>query len=425
MVKKAAHATPNRLLRVARKERGWTQQQVADRIGAPLSLNISRWENGTAFPSAYYLEKLCHLFGKSIRELGLSQLEGETQGEQAPPQAASFEQTLSWAVPQAEQEETMPDDPLTSTSTYGAQEAYRADLMTFRDDALPLSLTSLIGREQDVASVCALLRRPEVRLVTLTGAGGIGKTRLALRVADELRVDFADGVVFVSLATLHDPALVVPTIVQSLGLKETEQWSPLDLLQMALREKQLLLLLDNFERLVQAAPQLVDLLTRCPQLTLLVTSRAVLQVQGEYEFGVSPLALPTREQIHAYETLTQYSAVALFLQRAQTIKADFQLTAANAPTIAEICLRLDGLPLALELAAARIRLLSPQELRAPGEPIGSLDGWSAECARAAANPAQYPSLELPAALCLGTAPLPPPLRFRWRMYPGSRRGGLC
>jgi predicted ATPase/transcriptional regulator with XRE-family HTH domain len=362
MVKKAAQATPNRLIRAARKERGWTQQQVADLIGAPLSLNISRWESGTAFPSAYYLEKLCQLFGKSIRELGLSQLEDETKGEQAPPQATSFEQTPSWAVPQAEQEETMLDDSLTSTSTYGDQEAYRADLMTFRDDTLPLSLTSLIGREQDVVSVCSLLRRSEVRLVTLTGVGGIGKTRLALRVADELRDDFADGVVFVSLAALRDPTLVVPTIVQSLGLKETEQWSSLDLLQMALREKQQLLLLDNFERLVQAAPQLVDLLTRCPQLQLLVTSRAILQVQGEYEFQVSPLALPKREQKLEHETLAQYSAVVLFIQRAQTIKADFQLTAANAPAIAEICLRLDGIPLALELAAARIKLLSPQEL---------------------------------------------------------------
>ncbi len=363
MVKKAAQATPNHLLRAARKERGWTQQQVADRIGAPLSLNVSRWENGTAFPSAYYIEWLCQLFGKSVRELGLSQLESEMQGEPTP-QRVSVEQTPSSSAQETWQEEMTTHSLLAPTSEHPAQNGHKADLLTFRDDTFPLPLTSLIGREQEVASVCSLLRQPEVRLVTLTGAGGVGKTRLALRVAAEMRADFADGVKFVSLAALHDPALVVPTIVHSLGLKETQHWSPLNLLQMSLLEKQLLLLLDNFERLVQAAPQMVDLLTRCPQLQLLVTSRAVLHVQGEYEFQVPPLALPKREQVLDYETLTQYSAVALFLQRAQTIKADFQLTTANAPAIAEICLRLDGLPLALELAAARSKLLSPRELLA-------------------------------------------------------------
>jgi predicted ATPase/transcriptional regulator with XRE-family HTH domain len=360
MVKKAAHATHNRLLRVARKERGWTQQQVADRIGAPLSLNISRWENGTAFPSAYYIERLCQLFGKSIRELGLSQLDGETQGERTP-QPASVKQMPSSAVYETRQE-VMAEQSFNASTSEHSEGVYRADLLAFRDDTLPLPLTSLVGRDEDVAAVSALLRRPEVRLVTLTGAGGIGKTRLALRVAAELGTDFLNGVVFVSLAALQDSALVIPTIIQSLGLNESEHWSPFDSLQIALRDKQQLLLLDNFERLVQGAPQLVDLLARCPQLKLLVTSRAVLQVQGEYEFQVSPLALPNREQILAHEMLAEYAAVALFLQRAQAINADFQLTDTNAAAVASICFRLDGLPLALELAAARIKLLSPQEL---------------------------------------------------------------
>lgn len=322
MVKKAAYATPNRLLREARMERGWTQQQVADRIGAPLSLNVSRWENGTAFPSAYYIERLCQLFGKSVRELGLSQLEDETQG------------------------------------------AYRADLLTFRDDTLPLPLTPLVGREEEVASVCALLRRPEVRLVTLTGTGGIGKTRLALRVATELRGDFADGDCFVSLAALEDPALVVSTIAQALGLKESEHRTPFDQVQAALRDKRLLLLLDNFERLLPAAPQLTALLTGCPQLKMLVTSRAVLHLQGEYEFPVSPLALPELDPLPALETLAASPAVALFVQRAQAVRPTFHLTEANARAVAEICVRLDGLPLTLELAAARSKLLTPQELLA-------------------------------------------------------------
>jgi predicted ATPase/transcriptional regulator with XRE-family HTH domain len=363
MVKKAAQATPNRLLRTARKERGWTQQQVADRIGAPLSLNVSRWENGMAFPSAYYIERLCQLFGKSVRELGLSQLEEETQ--RAPsPQPVAVVQTPSSAMQESWQEEMAQQSFFASTSVHPAQSTYRADLLAYQDDILPLPLTTLVGREEDVASVCTILRRPEVRLVTLSGTGGIGKTRLALRVASELREDFADGLWFVSLAALDDPALVVSTIAQTLGLKETEQWPLLDLVQSALRDKRLLLLLDNFERLLPAAPLLTVLLAGCPQLNILVTSRAVLHVQGEYEFPVSPLALPDLEPLPALEALASFPAVALFLQRAQAVRPTFQLTEANARAIAEICVRLDGLPLAMELAAARSKLLSPQELLA-------------------------------------------------------------
>jgi predicted ATPase/transcriptional regulator with XRE-family HTH domain len=363
MVKKAAQATPNRLLRAARKERGWTQQQVADRIGAPLSLNISRWENGMAFPSAYYIERLCQLFGKSVRELGLSQLEGEMQSEQTPPLAAR-EQTSSSPVQGSWQQETTTHSSPASMSAHPTQGAYRADLLAVRDDTLPRPLTSLVGREEEVTALCALLLRPGVRLVTLTGAGGIGKTRLALRVATELRGEFADGVCFVPLAALDDPALVVSTIAHSLGLKETEQRSLLDGVRGALREKRLLLLLDNFERLLPAALQVADLLGRCQHLKILVTSRAVLHVQGENKFPVSPLALPNLQQLPAHAALAESAAVALFVQRAQAVSPEFHLTAANARDVAEICVRLDGLPLALELAAARSKLLSPQELLA-------------------------------------------------------------
>lgn len=373
MVKKAAQATPNRLLKAARKERGWTQQEVADRIGAPLALSVSRWESGTTFPSAYYIERLCHLFGKSPRELGLSQLEGEA-AETRPSGLASGAPDVS-PPPAARQEETtLPDIPL-SASASAVQGQYGASLLTFRDDSLPLPLTPLIGREEEVTAVCALLRRPEVRLVTLTGTGGIGKTRLALRVATDVRSDFADGVFFVSLASLSDPALVVPVIAQALGFKDTEQRPLLERMQAALREKRLLLLLDNFERLTPAAPRLLELLACCAQLKLLVTSRAVLHVQGEYEFPLSPLALPSREPFPAPEALAQYPAVALFLQRAQAVRSDFRLTPLNAAAIAEICVRLDGLPLALELAAARMKLFSAQELLAQLEhPLAVLTG---------------------------------------------------
>jgi predicted ATPase/DNA-binding CsgD family transcriptional regulator len=231
-------------------------------------------------------------------------------------------------------------------------------------DNLPAQLTPLIGREHEVAEACILLRSPDVRLVTLTGTGGVGKTRLALQVAAGLLDDFPDGVSFVPLAPISDPDLVVPTIAQALDVKESGTRSMLDLLKAFLKDKHLLLVLDNFEQILPAAPHLTDLLTSCPELKLLVTSRAVLHVQGEHEFSVPPLALPDLKQLPPIGALSHYAAVALFLQRARVVKPTFEVTPANARLIAEICAHLDGLPLALELAAARIKLLTPQALLA-------------------------------------------------------------
>jgi predicted ATPase len=227
---------------------------------------------------------------------------------------------------------------------------------------LPAQLTPLIGREQEVTTACTLLRRPNVRLVTLTGTGGVGKTRLALQVAADLIDDFTDGFSFILLALISDPGLVIPTIAQTFDLKESGAQPLLDLLKAFLQDKHLLLVLDNFEQVLMAAPQLAELLKVCSHLKLLVTSRVALHLYGEHEFLVSPLALPDLEQLPEPEALVQYAAVTLFLQRAQAVKPAFQLTAINARAIAEICVRLDGLPLAIELAAARIKLFSPQAL---------------------------------------------------------------
>jgi predicted ATPase/DNA-binding CsgD family transcriptional regulator len=227
---------------------------------------------------------------------------------------------------------------------------------------VPVQLTPLIGREQEIQALCAILRQPERRLVTLIGPGGVGKTRLSLQAADHLLADFDDGVYFIPLASIRASDLVITAISRVLEIKETGEQALFARLEATLQDKQMLLVLDNFEQVLPAAPLLSTLLAACPRLTILVTSRAVLRIRGEYEFSVPSLQLPDLAHLPVSETLSHYASVALFQERAQAVKADFRVTPANARAIAEICVRLDGLPLALELAAARIKLLSPQAL---------------------------------------------------------------
>jgi predicted ATPase/class 3 adenylate cyclase len=229
---------------------------------------------------------------------------------------------------------------------------------------LPVQPTPILGREAQVGALAALLRGEEGRLVTLIGPGGIGKTRLAVQVAAELVDTFADGVWFVRLARLVDPGLVLPTIAQTLGLKERGSEPLAETLHAYVSEKRLLLVLDNFEQVVRAAPEVATLLEASPGLHVLVTSRVPLHLRGERESPLVPLPLPDHANLPPPEALSQYAAVALFIERAQAAWPDFAVTAANAPVIAEICARLDGLPLALELAAARVKVLPPEALLA-------------------------------------------------------------
>ena len=325
----------------ARKERagnkrgGWYWKAYRRRGGKLLSAYIGKLESLT-------IERLHSVAAQLNRENGLMSSQviyANTPGGFSLP-------ALSTAAPARE-----PQGERTSR------------LLKVRFFNLPSQLTSLVGREQDTAGVCALLRRSEVRLLTLPGPGGVGKTRLALAAAVELYNEFADGVLFVSLAPVRDPHLVISAIADLLGLHH----GTLKDVQHFLRSRHLLLVVDNFEQVASAAPLIEEVLLACPQVKALITSRAVLHLQGEHEFPVLPLSLPdlhTLSQVPAEDISDRYAAIALFMQRAQALLPQFQLTSENVRTIAEICIRLDGLPLAIELAAARIKLLPPQALLA-------------------------------------------------------------
>src|ERR1700674_512237 len=233
-----------------------------------------------------------------------------------------------------------------------------------RPNNLPAQTTPFIGREKEIRAIKEQLSNANVRLLTLSGVGGAGKTRLALQAAADMVDDFEHGVFCVPLAALSDPALVLQTIAQAFDVREAAGRKLKEQLKDHLREKQMLLVLDNFEQVIDAAPLISDLLAAAPRLKVLVTSREVLRLSGETDYPVPPLALPDLKRLPPLERLAQYEAVALFIERAVAVKPRFGITNENASAVAEICHRLDGLPLAIELAAARTRVLAPQRILA-------------------------------------------------------------
>ena len=225
---------------------------------------------------------------------------------------------------------------------------------------LPTQLTTFIGREKEIRQGLALLDGS--RLLTLTGPGGTGKTRLSLQLAAEAAAGFPDGAFWVQLAPISDPELVPSTIAHALGVQVSGSELPLDRVTEHVRAKKLLLVLDNFEQILPAATTVSSLLADSPQLKVLTSSRAPLRITGEQEFPIPPLELPDPERLPSLEVLAQSDAVRLFIERARAVRPDFMVTAENASAVAEICFRLDGLPLALELAAARVKMLNPQAM---------------------------------------------------------------
>jgi predicted ATPase/transcriptional regulator with XRE-family HTH domain len=335
------------LLRQLRKAAGLTQAELAERAGLSVR-GINDLERGARRTPR---RDTLALLSEALGLVGEERMAFVASARRRPSPSAGGATHVNVSVNVARQAVRADDSPRQAAATN------RHNLHN-----LPVQPTPILGREREIDEVGRLLRRDDVRLVTLTGPGGIGKTRLSLEVATQALEEFRDGVWFVRLSRLTDADLVVPAIARTLNLRDGGGMPVADALQAYLHAKQSLLVLDNFEHLASAASSVGELLRMCPDAKALVTSRAALRLQGEHEYAVRPLDLPDPQRPALSGRLSQYAAVMLFIARAQAARADFQVTSAITSAVAEICARLDGLPLAIELAAARVKLLPPPVL---------------------------------------------------------------
>jgi len=328
------------LLRYLRERAELSQRELALQVGYHYSY-MSRIEKNERMPDS------ATLMARFVPALGLDDEPQWT--ERLLKLAASEEKTIS---PRRGGQSPASHAPMVASS-----------LPTFDSplNPLPLSLTPLLGREDEVQAIIRIASRVDVRLVTLVGAPGVGKTRLAIHTANELAGLFAHGAAFVDLSPVTEPKDVLPALANALGVNGSSDMPLMTQVVNTLKQKNLLFLIDNFEHVIDASPQLVQLLGNAPQVKVLVTSREALRISGEHEFAVEPLPVPVPDHVTG---LIDYAAIQLFAQRAQAVDPNFRLTPENLKTISEICRRLDGLPLALELAAARVKFISPQAMLA-------------------------------------------------------------
>ncbi len=334
-------------LKRRRKAEGWTQEQLAEQVGCS-TIALRKFEAEERRPSAQVVERLAEIFNVPSNEQTAFLRFGRGDWKTA---ASESTQDAPWH---------------TSTAPPRSN--------------LPASLTSLIGREQDIATVREYLSNTNIRLVTLIGPPGIGKTRLSLETARAALPHFQDGVFFVALAPLDDPALIGVAIAQALGYVEVRNLSTNEQLKEGIGDKQMLIVLDNCEHLIEnVAPLVSGLLSDCSRLTILATSRESLRIPGEWLYPVPAFDVPVESSVVDMETASNFPALTLFAERARAVRPDFALNAENIKTVSAICARLDGLPLVIELIAARMRLMSPQALleRLNDQFILSADGMRA------------------------------------------------